>query len=494
MPTPAAAQGTSTTGRAAGVALPSAIFAGDRSSSPAATQEYASSQASSHDGGPPKLNLTLAPTPIQESEEERKAALAKMQQTLQLAPTPGRRGTMRGRRGDRHTMQATASETPLPANHMAALANIGDSGREDDDTPLANIQQGLRQRPASSVSSPNPFESPSLQGGSGIDATSNQAGSSLFTSTGPSGGAVVGGAAAGAAAGLAGAAVLGNQSSDQQVSPAQATSPFAQDLSHGQPTSATATAQAPALRATIVETVQALMKDKQALQTTVTGEIFFALGATAAPSSTPVHVKLSQFDALDSIAPNPTFLSQVPDSPGEYFLNTQALSQAPNSGDSRGTLLFQYQALVPEGSDSLTPVGLNPAFQIKEGETRMILHYHVAPSAAVADLSLGVLFAADPAVTNTQSKPVAGTWSEVGEDRLVLWKPEISADGKIITRFLTSPGAPGLIPKSVDAHFVCPGKLVSGIDLETVDGSSLLEGVNRMTVSGKYTGETRINT
>jgi hypothetical protein len=46
-----------------------------------------------------RLNLALAPAPIQESEEERQAALAKMQQTLQTPSQPSRRSTIaRGRR------------------------------------------------------------------------------------------------------------------------------------------------------------------------------------------------------------------------------------------------------------------------------------------------------------------------------------------------------------------------------------------------------------
>lgn len=328
----------------------------------------------------------------------------------------------------------------------------------------------------------------------------------------------LGAAVGGAAAVGAGAAALTAHHADSNgtvpaaaTAPMSPTSPKAPVLAETIPpvpvkTTSTSTA-VPGLRASITETVHALMRHNQLQRTMVNGEIRLSLAATPSqplpPPGSAIHIRLTEFDALESISPNPAFLSQVPDSPGEYYLDTDKVAQATAHPDdpssTGGPVLFQYNVLVPEGSESsLAPVILNPAFQVKNGETRMILHYRVTPNSGVSDLNLSVLFPSQPEVTTTQSKPVTGTWSDTADgNRAISYKvpSQEGTDCKIIARFLANGQ---LSPNSIDAHFACSGRVLSGINIETVDDPQSVSGwtfadIDRSVVSGKYVGEVALN-
>lgn len=513
---------------AAGVALPSAIFASQRSSSPGLMQDNQSTSSSSIGDAAPRLNLAMATAPIKESDDERQAALAKMQQTLSMQPQPPmRRSTIaRGRREARHTMQASAADAaPLPPAHMAALARMGDEERLTDESSLAPRLDMARRRSASSVStsSRNPFDSPGLGAPSpGLDAPSSgleRAPSPRVT--------VPTAAISGLAAGGAGAAALSAHAQSNGTTPALPAAAAAP--SSPPPTSPTAPisptaslagagSQAPpmpprpslssstatsGLNAAITETVHALIRQSQVVQTTVNGEIRLSLAASPnqplPPPGSAIHIRLTEFDNLESISPNPAFLAQVPDAPGEYYLNTDAVAQAtaqPQDGNPQGPVLFQYQVLV--ANPDVAPLALKPAFQVKGGETRMILHYRVSPGAGVADLNLAVQFPREPEVTTTQSKPVSGSWTDTPDgNRAISYRvpPQEGVDNKIIARFITGGQ---LAPTNVDAHFACPGRILSDIGLETVEDAQSAPGwsfadVYRATVSGKYSGEPSVN-
>lgn len=507
---------------AAGIALPSAVFAGQRSSSPAQLHDSQSTSSSSIGETAPRLNLALAPTPIQESEEERTAALARMQQTLSMTPQPPtRRSTIaRGRREARHTVQAGVAEGgPVPAVHMAALARMGEEERlADEPSTLAPRPDLMRRRSASSVSSRNPFDSPGLGAtSSGLEPTTPA------LDRPPSRGdvqrdAALGGIAAGGVAGAGAAFAAGSHHAESNgglpAAPAVPLSPPppAAVMPNNQPpmahTISRSISTVPGLRASITETVHALIRQNQLQRTMVNGEIRLSLAASPSqplpPSGSAIHIRLTEFDALEAIFPNPAFLAQVPGSPGEYYLDADKIAQAtmyPEDGSNAGPVLFRYNVLVPEGSESaVAPVIVNPAFQIKNGETRMILHYRLSPNSGVADLNLSVVFPSQPDVTTTQSKPVTGIWAD-GPDgnHAISYKvaPQEGVDNKIIARFLTS-GPQPLSPTTINTHFTCPGRVLSGIGIETVDNAQAVSGwtfadISRSVVSGKYVGEPSLN-
>jgi hypothetical protein len=411
--------------------------------SPAGSVENLSSPTTAQ----PKLNLALAQAPIEETEEERQEALAKMQQTLQMQPTqPTRRGTIaRGRRDVRNTMFAPGG---LGAGDLGQFG--GSSGPT---TPVGATGTGLgspfgqsngavpkevappivtRQLSTSSVTSNNPFESPSLATAGGLSA------------------------------------------------------------------STMATSNDPGLRPSMTETVNVIMKSGTISRIQVSGEIHLSLRSTdITPNSGPIHIRLNAFESLEKIAPNPAYLAQVPDKPGEYFLNSEVLANATSktaSANNKGTLLFRYQVHVQPGKeDSIVPLILEPAFSCKDGETRMILNYK-STSTTLQNLSLIATFNPGPSVSNVQTKPLGGVWSPSA--RRLTWNMtpgQIQESGKLIARFTTEPGE-AMSTQGVLATFALEGSLVSGLGLEVVPGEIegdkwKFEEIKKGITTGKYLAE-----
>lgn len=479
------------------------------------------------------MNLALSSTPIEETEEQRQAALAKMQQTLQMPPpAPNRRSTInRGRRDARNTMQASAAEHPIPQAHMTALAQMAEEEQiaEPQGTVTSRSQPARRLSTSSitSASSRNPFDSPSVQSSSKQPGDADPQATSAFSENGHRAAGLSMPAAAGGAAGLgagalAAASLPGDRNMDAQE-PADAVAPAAhangshiadtatpgavgqQGIATAQPVvSSTHAMTQDGLNAIIKEHVNTTMHKYGAQQTVITGEIHMSL-STPPPPGTSTSIRLTNFDALESVSPNPAYLAQVPDSPGEYYLNTDLLAQTSStSGEAgpEGPVLFTYHVLVPPGQETIMcPVGLNPAFQAKEGETRMIFHYRA--NAPLHSLGLTAVFPKEPAVTTTQSKPVSAEWGPSMDDTdaaVVSWSapvPQVGSESKIIARFFTTPGQ-RLVPKNVEAYFFIPNHLASGLGIETTsaDGEEKVlsfNNVNRSTYSGRYIGDVTLN-
>ena len=407
------------------------------------TEELASSASSQQPGTQPKLNLALAPAPIQESEDERLAALQKMQQTLQMQPPqqPSRRQTIaRGRRDVRNTVFGNIGESSSSGPSPKATSPISESGDLGVSSPfpminaqpanVARTSPSDRQASLSSVSS-NPFESVNLTNGLPPAFASNDG--------------------------------------------------------------------TPGLRANIVETVSAITRAGDVQRVQINGEIHLSLRLSPdSPSAQgPIHIRMSEFENLEKIAPNPAYLAQVPDKPGEYFLNAEVLASATTPSNSRGTLLFRYQVHVAPGHESsFLPLILEPAFRCGDGETRMILNYRRNTSTwssngNLSNVSLVAAFGAGPSVSNVQAKPAGGVWAPLS--RRMTWNlGEVPNDGKVIAKFVSEPGSP-LAPQGVQASWAMEGVLASGIGLSVVRGDLEagldLVQVEKAVTTGKYLAE-----
>lgn len=451
IPTPAHQNANTTTN-----VPPTSAFSQNFASSPTASNDNVSLSSTQPSQTQPRLNLALATAPIQETEEERQAALARMQQTLQMAPSqPTRRGTVaRGRRDVRNTMfgglpvdnemgmggmnQGRSSEpqerlTESPENDV-----INGNGTSGNANTSANGPPVLaRQTSLNSVSSNNPFDSPGLANPG-----------SFGLSSPPSG---------------------------------------------------------PGLRAQLNETFNVIMRSNEISRIQITGEIHLSLrpSSTTSANPGPIHIRLTSFEALEKVAPNPQYLAQVPDKPGEYFLNSEILAGASQSSGKRGTLLFRYHVHVPSGSEkSLVPLFVSPAFQCKEGETRLIVNYKTNPSCpidltTISDLKLVAAFNnSDPeiGVTNVQAKPPGGIWSP--STRKMNWTIGPSppnGEGKIVARFISEPGGV-LNPQGVYATWTSEDSLVSGLGIEIVNSGGnhegwMFEDVKKGVMAGKYLAE-----
>lgn len=304
------------------------------------------------------------------------------------------------------------------------------------------------------------------------------------------------------------------------------------------PINGAAAADQPGLRANVNESVNVIFRNKQVQRIHITGEIHLTLRGDTPPSPSqpplgpPIHVRLAAFEHLEKIAPNPAYLAQVPDKPGEYFLNPQALAAAtarappPGSAGSAtasgaGPLLFKYVVHVQPGKELATvPLILDPVFQCKSGETRMILHYSANPSSPLqlhgANGNGGATVVAafapgGPSVSNVQAKPAGGVWSP--STRRMTWKMDSlfgggansgnSGDGekgKIIAKFTSEPGQEALVPQVVQMSWAVEGSLISGLGLEVVNGGGggelegeanrwVFEEIRKSTTTGKYLAE-----
>jgi hypothetical protein len=343
----------------------------------------------------PKFSsLALAPEPIQESESDREAALAKMQSTLlSSAPSgqgPSRRATLRARRDVRNTM-------------FTALDRVEDE---------ASLGEAVR---------------------------------------------------------------------------AQKGDPFA--------------AGGEGLRASFVESVSAVIKNGTVQRAMVTGEVSLTLKDPSVVTSVPLHIRLDAFEQLDKVAPNPRYLSQYPNTPGEYLLDLAALAQASTAG--KGPTLFKYQVHIGDGrAGEWTPLEITPQWKPMAGESRLVLGYHANassrlaqrdPAAVITDLTLTVTLGGAN-VTTVQAKPPGGTWSP--EARAITWTlPDVdfspsSAPGKIVARFITEGEAPA-VPEPVLASFRVEGSLSTALGVSVVDEKAgwTFESVKRAVVSGKYVAE-----
>ena len=286
---------------------------------------------------PPKLDLGIKSAPIEESEEEKNAAISRIQQSLQMPSAPSRRSTLgRGRRDVRNTMFSPALESPTVTE--------------------------------STVS-----------------------------------------------------------------------------------------------RASIVEVMNVILRAGQIQRLQVNGEIH-----VESPPRGPLHVRIDRFERLEKIAPNPQYLTQVPDTPGEYTLDTDTLA-------SRNALLFKYQV---HTDHTPLPLTLEPAFLIKNGETRMILNY---TATRLLPVTITATFEPGPSVTNVQAKPVGGAWS--ASSRKITWDlGQVEGSGKIIAKFTTDGE---LQPANVTASWKTDG-LLSDIDINIPE-------VQKTTTTGKYLAEPVIN-
>lgn len=255
------------------------------------------------------------------------------------------------------------------------------------------------------------------------------------------------------------------------------------------------------LRASFVESVSAVIKNGTVQRAMVTGEVSLTLKDPSVATSVPLHIRLDAFEQLDKVAPNPRYLSQYPNTPGEYLLDLAALAQASTGG--KGPTLFKYQVHIGDGrAGEWTPLEITPQWKPMAGESRLVLGYHANassrlaqrdPGAVITDLALTVTLGGAN-VTTVQAKPPGGTWS--AEARAITWTlPDVdfspsAAPGKIVARFITEGETPA-VPEPVVASFRVEGSLGTALGVSVVDEKAgwTFESVKRAVVSGKYVAE-----
>ncbi|KAJ3286339.1 hypothetical protein HK104_009078 [Borealophlyctis nickersoniae] len=258
-----------------------------------------------------------------------------------------------------------------------------------------------------------------------------------------------------------------------------------------------------AIRASITETVNVLIKGGAVDKVLVTGEV--ALSAHPSPLETHrrgiARISLSDPGLLGRTVPNEALARAVdPSRPREFAIDLDVLAR------SSGTALpvLKYQVNVdPADPDPFTPLFVTPLWKCEPTQTSLLVAYQpndaMRSRLSLTNVSLLVTLQGGGEIGNVQMKPL-GAWN--AERKAILWKlgdVDLSKSGggagegtpeaqKLLARLDTNePCQKG----TVAVRFTSSGALLSGIDLMVVDEGTggtkaRLDGVSKVVVSGKY--------
>ena len=219
------------------------------------------------------------------------------------------------------------------------------------------------------------------------------------------------------------------------------------------------------LNGSIVETVSAWFSNGQVTKAVVIGELALAnIGPETQARSGTESIRLDNFPVLEKVAPNPTFITQIPSKSGEYVVDLSHLA--------RTSVAFKYQVHLEEASLAAhAPIMLTPNWKVEPTQTSVILSYSFNPafcSAAKRSVSLQNVIVAinieQAKALSCLSKPV-GIFSK--EKSLIYWKlGDLTLDAyeeapqKLLARFATESEAK---PGNVEARWEISGEHASGL-------------------------------
>lgn len=221
----------------------------------------------------------------------------------------------------------------------------------------------------------------------------------------------------------------------------------------------------PGLNGSVVETVSASFSSGQVTKAVVIGELALAhVALEGTPNASTKNIRLENFPVLEKVAPNPSFVTQIPSKSGEYSVNISQIS--------RPAVAFKYQVHLEDSNLAAhAPVIITPSWKIEPKQTSVIVSYGFNP-AFVSPTGRSVTMKNVVVVVNLdstkaqacQSKPV-GNFSK--EKSLIYWRlGDITLDGyaeaphKLIARFSTeSEGKPG----SVEGRWEITGDAAAGL-------------------------------
>ncbi|KAI5797694.1 Muniscin C-terminal mu homology domain-containing protein [Geopyxis carbonaria] len=240
------------------------------------------------------------------------------------------------------------------------------------------------------------------------------------------------------------------------------------------------------LSTSLVELVSMSYEAGQPVKSHVTGEIALAYNQEdnfEPPSS--ITIRMDNFSVLEKVAPNPAFISAVPDSAGEYTITPQNIRKT--------SVAFKYQVHVDEANlTSYSPIIIIPVWRLETHQSSVIVTWKPNPEYRQPNQS-NISFTLRNIVfitgiegvytTSCQSKPV-GTFSR--ERGRLAWKLDDlhintaqcdNQGGKLLARFATE----GLArPMPVEIRWEITGdeadNVGSGLTLSALlDGPKIIE-------------------
>jgi hypothetical protein len=206
----------------------------------------------------------------------------------------------------------------------------------------------------------------------------------------------------------------------------------------------------PGLNASLVETVSAWFEQGNVTKAMVIGQVALAFNPvdiSAGPFGTE-HIRLENFPVLEKVAPNPAFIEQIPENPGNYTVDLAKITKT--------SVAFHYQLHIENNSiASLAPILLTPMWKAEPTQVSAILNYSLNPqydlrgasSVTVRNLVLVIRLEPGSRATSCQSKP-AGTFSRdkglmywrLGDVTLSRDQPAPSIRARFITEGEAKPG------------------------------------------------------
>lgn len=130
----------------------------------------------------------------------------------------------------------------------------------------------------------------------------------------------------------------------------------------------------PGLSASLIESISISFDAGLPTKTLITGEIAFSYNPldhiTIHPQSE--LLRLENFSLLEKVAPNPAFITAIPDHTGEYSLNLANIHKT--------SVAFKYQVHI-DGSNVSTfaPLIITPVWRIESHQSSVIIHYKPNP-------------------------------------------------------------------------------------------------------------------
>jgi hypothetical protein len=178
----------------------------------------------------------------------------------------------------------------------------------------------------------------------------------------------------------------------------------------------------PGLNASLVETVSAWFEQGNVTKAMVIGQVALAFNPvdiSAGPLGTE-SIRLENFPVLEKVAPNPAFIEQSTDNPGNYIVDLSKIHKT--------SVAFHYQLHIEDNNiASLPPLILSPAWKSEPTQTSAILHYSLNPkfeiggatSITIRNLVLVIRLEPGSKAASCQSKPT-GTFSR--DKGLIYWR------------------------------------------------------------------------
>lgn len=178
----------------------------------------------------------------------------------------------------------------------------------------------------------------------------------------------------------------------------------------------------PGLNSSLAETVSAWFEQGNVTKALVIGQVALAynpVDISAGPFGTET-VRLENFPVLEKVAPNPAFIEQLPDTPGNYTVDLSKITKT--------SVAFHYQVhLEGENLASFAPLQLTPIWKTEPTQTSVILNYGLNPKFNLGDATsvtlqnVILLLRLEPGskATSCQSKPTGSFSKEKGH---IYWR------------------------------------------------------------------------